>query len=110
MKHRKDHLIEIITVRLNTCDGTHSFQEILKDVMNSSQGSPDSELIKLYRCEVVENDWAIYLHSPVVEKGGRSSLAARLAEALCTVGLVHHKLWRSCDIENIDKLFKNIKP
>lgn len=109
MKDRKDHLIEVITVRLNSCSTTHTFQEIVKDVMDSATQSTDFESIKLYKSEMVDNDWAIYLHSPMIEKDGKSSLATHLTESLRSVGLVHHKLWRSYDDASIGGLLENIK-
>lgn len=101
--------MEVITVRLNTCGDTLSFQGILKEVAKLSSDSEGFDSIKLYKSELVENDWAIYLHYPGGKKDGKSSLVTRLAEALRSVGLVHHQLWRSCDTGDIDKLFKNIK-
>jgi hypothetical protein len=109
MNDSNNHLMEVITVRLNTCRDTQSFQGIMKEVAKLSSESSEFDSIKLYKSELVENDWAIYLHYPAVEKEGKSSLAARLTEVLHSVGLVHHQLWRPCDIGDIDKLFKNLK-
>ena len=109
MNDSNDHLMEVITIRLNTCGDTHSFQGILKDVAELSSDSAEFDSIKLYKSELVENDWAIYVHYPGVKKDGRSPFVTRLAEALRSVGLVHHQLWRFCDTGNIDKLFKNLK-
>ena len=109
MNNSNDHLMEVITIRLNSCGDTNSFQEILKDVAKLSFDSAEFDAIKLYKSELVENDWAVFLHYRHVKKDGKSPLVTRLAEALRSVGLVRHQLWRSCDTTNIDTLFKNIK-
>lgn len=101
MCERKDELIGIITVRLNTCSDTQNFQAILKELAKAAQHEPKAYSIRLLKSDQVENDWAIHLNYSVAEKEGKSSLAANFAEALHSVGLVHQELWRSCDLSDL---------
>lgn len=106
MKTNTNELIEMISLRLNSYGDTHIFQEILNDLSDvfRQPGYPFRSA-RLYKSSQVDNDWAIYLRSPSAETGVKSSLAISLAEALRTVGLVHHTVWMPCDTSELNKIY-----
>ena len=94
MDKNVEYLMEVITVRLNTSGDIQAFQEILRELAKASEEELKTAAVKIYKSEQVENDWAIYLWYPEVEKNGKSSLATNLTEAIHSFGLGHHKIWR----------------
>jgi len=101
MKTKNDDCIEIITVRLNACGDTRAFQTVLQELLKASAEESEPVSIELYKSEQVENDWAIHLRHPVAVRGGKSPLGINLAEVLHSVGLVHHKTWKSKKINSL---------
>lgn len=101
MKPKNDDCIEVITVRLNTCGDSQIFQNVLQELAKISAEESDSVSIELYQSEQVANDWAIHLRHPAAVRGGKSALGINLAEVLHSVGLVHHKTWKSRKINSL---------
>lgn len=95
MNTANDDFIEIITVRLNACGDTQTFQAVLQELAKASTDESGPVSVKLYQSEQVENDWAIHLRYPAAAQGGKSPLGTNLADVLHSIGLVQHKLWKS---------------
>lgn len=93
--------VEMITVRLNY-GNTERFLEILRHV---------AEGVRMEKCQArsvsflqngqTPGDWAILMHYPAMQDGGKSPLAIHLAEALRSVGLVNHTVWIPCTVDGI---------
>ena len=99
MKKATDDLTEIIIVRLNIVSDATVVQEILKN-MTEVFRQPLHQLrsVMFYRSSLVENEWAIVLRCPSIEKDGKSDLAVSLTESLRRIGLVHHMVWKTFDV------------
>jgi hypothetical protein len=55
----------------------------------------------LFQSSIIPNDWSICFWSPDTGNGGaKSSSAVRCAEALRSIGLVDHAVWRQADTGN----------
>lgn len=101
MNETPDDMVEMICVRLNRTNDPNVVKNIVKDWADLlMQPSCQLQIAKLFKNRHVDNDWAIYLQFFPSEKDGKSIPAISLADALRTVGLVHHTVWHPCDMEH----------
>lgn len=108
MKTNSNDLIEMITVRLNTCGDLKILNQILRELEGGfTHPGGGSGTAGIYRNGQVDSDWSICLRYPSGEKVEKSPLAINLAEILRPAGLVNHSVWLPCDESHLSGSTKN---